>query len=307
MGGFIRHDRPLAAYQHLGRQEAFQCVGEVAFTQEPRERSKIKASAVLIAPEWALTAGHVAAKTDLEKQRYTFGGEQYRGIRRILHPDFDPDAPQVEDKLENIAAGVDLALVQLDRPVANVTPAARYHGENEVGQTMVAIGCGVVGYGTTGRPVLPLTQERLGGRNVIDAAGATLGDLTVTERVLLCDFDAPSDSTRNRLGKPVSLDLEVSGSPGDSGGGWFIRVGCSWRLVAVHSGAVPPTGDPYDAPPSRFGYGAIAAGMRVSKANDWIDAVIGRVPSGDFSRCPGSRNEIRDRTSIPVAERHVGR
>lgn len=275
IGGIIRHDRPAAAYKHLGERKAFQCVGEVTFVEEPGERAG-RAGAVLVAPRWALTAGHVAAKTDPGKQRYTFGNEQYRAIRRVLHPGFKPESTDPETRLATTAAGADLALVRLDRPVANIRPATRYRGENEVGQTMTKVGYGVIGNGL-GR-VHPAAQKRRGGNNVIDAAGAKFGHVTYSERVLLFDFDHPNDPTLNRLGTSIPLELEIGGSPGDSGAGWFIRDGDSWKLVGITSGVVPPTGNPYDGLPAF--YGSIGAGMRVSKANDWIDDVINGVDRG---------------------------
>ncbi len=269
----IRHDRPAAKYRELGEAPAFQCVGKAAVEPKPGDKTKtFYGSAVLIAPRWVLTAGHVAAKAPPEKMRYTFGGEQYRAIRCVPRP-----APQFpgtlrEAALAGIAAGADLALVELDRPVRNVRPAERYRGKEEVGRTMTKVGHGCIGDGLAGMK-LPPTQEWGGGNNVIDAAGAKLGKLVVSENVLLCDFDHPSDPTLNRLGAPTPLELEVGISKGDSGGGWFIEEGGSWKLVAITSGNPPPTGDPGD--PGSEKYGAVMAGVRVSTANQWIDGVIG--------------------------------
>jgi hypothetical protein len=172
----------------------------------------------------------------------------------------------------DIVTGGDLALVKLDRPVQKVRPATRYRGKDEVGRTMVKVGYGCIGDGLAGMS-LPPTQERLGGRNVIDAAGGTLEKVSVTEDVLVYDFDHPDDPTWNQLGDPKPLELEIGQSVGDSGGGWFVLDNGCWKLVAITSRFLPNRGAPRNNNIPK--YGSITAGMRISTANDWIDGVIG--------------------------------
>ncbi|MEX2122131.1 MAG: trypsin-like serine protease [Pirellulales bacterium] len=244
-----------------------------------------KASCVLIAPQWVLTAAHVVKGNDwmaLEDYQFIFDGQSFHAARVIIHPDFDRELGGVTKGLARTAAGVDLALVKLTKPVRNVRPAVRYRDSREIGKVMTKVGHGTAGDGIAGyhRPFL---FERRGGNNRIDAAGGAFGDLLVSNSVLLVDFDSPSDSESSRLGDPTPLELEIGCSPGDSGGAWFIRDdedGCAWKLVAVTSGWIPQDGDPYNPQNNTGMYGTIGAGMRISALNAWIDEVIG-MPSDE--------------------------
>lgn len=271
--GIIRHDRDAAKYRALGENKAFESVGEVTFDRPARGDNgwRPSACAVLIAPQWVLTAGHVGNKPPMESQCYTFNGEVYRAVRVVSRPGFDPKGRGDAAALAAISAGADLALVRLDRPVEGVKLAVRYRGKDEVGRTMTQISYGVAGDGKSGIK-LPLKNERWGGNNVIDAAGGKFKDLTVTDRVLIYDFDDPDDATLNQLGDAKPVELEIGLSMGDSGGGWFIEVDGEWQLVAIQSGGLPNEGEPRTTNNPR--YGSLAAGVRVSTANDWIDAVL---------------------------------
>lgn len=253
-GGSVRHDRPAAKYRELGQASAFRSVGEVTRPPAPGSNWSAGGSAVLIAPQWVLTAGHVAAYTYWEKHRYRFGGEQYRVVRRVVYPAPSVKPAGLDARLACMAAGADLALVKLDRPVQNVRPAVRYRGNDEVGRTMTKVGYGCIGDGLAGMTVPP-TQERRGGNNVIDAAGGKLGELTVSERVLLCDFDHPDDRTLSRLGAPTPLELEMGPAVGDSGGDgpfetvvpgslWPSNPGISHRREIPMTGALQSTTGP---------------------------------------------------------------
>lgn len=271
-GGIIRHDRPAEKYRESKASGIFESVGCVTFVQTPDQRWRPCASAVLVAPRWALTAGHVAVAEPLEKQRYHFGGESYRAVRRVPYPDVG-----VGDRAKLLlvaARGADLALVQLDRVVENIRPATRYRGKDEVGRTMTKVGYGCIGDGLTGMslPDGQPIQERRQGNNVIDTAGGTFRKLSVNEHVLVCDFDHPNDPTWNQTGEPVPLDLEIGQSVGDSGGGWFIEHDGSWRLVAISCVILPNEGEPRNTNVPK--YGSVMAGTRISTANVWIDQVL---------------------------------
>lgn len=295
-GGVIRHDRSPCAYRDLGAKSAFGSVGEVAL--RTASGRPMKASCVLIAPEWALTVAHCVLNKEwmaLEDYRFVFGGQSFQAARIVIHPDVDRKTGAVTTGLAKTASGADLALVKLTKPVRNVQPAVRYRGCDEIGKVMTKVGHGMVGDGVAGIHQ-PFVQERRGGNNVIDAAGGTFGDLVVSDRVLLADFDSPSDSEASQLGDSKPLKFEIGGSPGDSGGGWFIRDdrdGRAWKLVAVTSGWVPHDGNPYNTENNTAKtYGTIAAGMRVSALNAWIDGVIGMPSQGQsLIEEPVSRDE----------------
>ncbi|MBI4563480.1 MAG: trypsin-like serine protease [Planctomycetes bacterium] len=275
--GIIRHDREAAEYRKLGREEAFQCVGQACWKPLGKP-AVLRGGAVLISPRWVLTAGHIAIQAPLHRLRFRFRDEDYRAVKMLPHPRFDRKA-HAEGALRAAGAGVvDLALVELDRPVKNVELAVRYRGRDEVGQVATIVGNGSVGDGKAGLQVPP-SFERLGGRNVIDGAGGRFGEVTLPAHVLLFDFDDPNNPAGNQLGGKEPLPLEIGTSKGDSGGGWFIKDGGAWKLVAITVGRLPPSGDPKDdGHLADFYYGALSAGMRISTANDWIDRTIGAAP-----------------------------
>jgi len=152
--GIIRHDRRAEAYQQLGKAEDFPCVREVVPDRGPDDPWKDRSSAVLITPRWVLTASHVTAK-GLERQRYMFGGQEYRAVRCVKRPGPKAKAAGQGAALAGIAAGADLALVQLDRPVRHVRPAERYRGDAEVGRTITKVGYGCIGDGLAGIKLPP--------------------------------------------------------------------------------------------------------------------------------------------------------
>ena len=147
-------------------------------------------------------------------------------------------------------------------------PAVRYRGKDELGKKVTIVGYGALGNGKDGLRQPPKGRRR-GGRNVIDLAGGNCGDVAVSERVLLYDFDDPTSSASSVLGPEKPVDLEVCGAPGDSGGGWYVFAENQWQLVAITSGFVPLAKSGGD---SR--YGTVSAGMRISAANEWIDTII---------------------------------
>jgi hypothetical protein len=130
---------------------------------------------------------------------------------------------------------------------------------------VMKIGYGFVGDGLNGLRS-PAVQERLGGENVIDAAGGAVESRQFGTDVLVFDFDSPVDEKNNRFGAAEPLPHEIGGSKGDSGGGVFMRHGGQWQLVAIVSGALD----------RHIRYGSMAALARVSSANEWIDSVIGK-------------------------------
>jgi len=247
--GMIRHDVEVERYRELGKQNDFLSVGRYATAVD----SKNYAAGVLIAPTWVITAAHFVADTSV----WTFGENTYRTKRVIRHPKLTPGAAETQ------WTGWDLALVELEQPVSNVVPASRYYGRSEVGRTITKIGYGYVGDGLNGLKA-PRSQERLGGQNIIDAAGGLIDGRELSSDVLIFDFDSPLSPASNRLGSAQPIELEIGGSKGDSGGGVFAQFDGKWMLGGVVSGALN----------REIKYGSIAAITRISSANQWIDSVI---------------------------------
>jgi hypothetical protein len=220
VGVVSRHDAPDDALAELA--EGFKFVGRVA----------PDGACTLIAPDWVVTAAHVAAQLSTKRGTVHFGEEEYGVSRVVIHPkgNLQPDRPPE----------VDLALVRLDRKVAGITPVALYGDRDELGRVGVIAGGGDVG---DGRSVPRRSDGRLRAvKNVIDDAGPMR---------LFINFDEP----------PGGIELEGVGGPGDSGGPLLMEKEGQFYLAGVSSGS-------FGAPPGR--YGVTDVYMRVSSFLDWI-------------------------------------
>lgn len=218
----IRHDRPDRRYRELGaRYPAVSSFGRAGM-------------GTLIAPQWVLTAAHVAVGMPRDVT-ITFGGQSYAAEQIVTHPAWKEMGPK------------DIALVRLERPVAGVTPMAIYTRRDERGRPIVFVGSGGTGTGLTG-PRRPEHGLKRGATNVIDS---------VDEDWLYFTFDAP----------PGGTDLEGISGPGDSGGPSILEV----DGVAFVTG-VSVYGKP--GAQGRGTYGAQEGYTRVSTHATWIRRVI---------------------------------
>jgi hypothetical protein len=247
--GVVRHDVELERYRELGRRPEFASVGRYSTSST----SDDYAAGVLIAPNWVLTAAHFPEDGSV----WLFGDEMSRTKRIVRHPQLVPGAGEQQ------WTGWDLALVELEKPVLGVTPAARYRGNHEVGKLVTKIGYGYLGDGVNGLKTPPIA-ERLAGNNVIDAAGGTFEGRTFGPDVLVFDFDSPLSAVTNRFGSSTPVELEIGGAKGDSGGGVFAHEAGQWQVLGIVSGGLN----------REIRYGSVAALARVSTANAWIDSVI---------------------------------
>jgi hypothetical protein len=219
----VRHDKSDADALTLGRR--FAAAG----------RAMPDGGCTLIAPAWAVTAAHVAARLRAGS-RVEFEGTAYTVNRVVVHPDAAGPAGAPPE--------VDLALLELATPVAGIQPVAIYEGRDEVGKPAFIVGYG--DYGVAGMPFRPTDGKRRAVTNVIDDAGP--------KRVFMT-FDAP----------PAGSALEGVGAPGDSGGPAFIEVDGRLFLVGVSSASM--NGRP-------GAYGVVDVYTRVSAYADWIERTI---------------------------------
>lgn len=242
-----RHDVPDQQYVDYAKQ--FSAYGDVA-----------EAGSTLIAPQWLLTAGHVAESISPYSSFAIVGGNVYDIDRIIMHP-------------ENSSPGagrVDLALLRLTKPVPNVTPIALYRSTREVGQVISFFGRGMAGTGKTG----PTETDGLmrGAMNRIES---------VTPQSISMKFDPAK----------VAMPLEGISGPGDSGGPGVVRIGGKWYIVGVSSANLSPNG-------KLCQYNSMEIYARVSSAASWIDQTLKDTPTSTvnwkigspFGTWPADRN-----------------
>jgi hypothetical protein len=314
--GTIRHDRDVVPYLELGSQ--FPTVGSIYVTIDlgpDLQGSQTLASAVLIAPNWVLTAAHVTDALEEGSGFFTGigfipaqdphtgsplltppGSPYYEVADWVSHPGWaaakeaylaahpGDDAGAVQAQL---MAGYDIALVQLADPVTDTVPITRYGGSGELGQTGIYAGYGMRGTGQSG--VVTSDELRRAGHNTIDLFGGSFPFGTFSDRVLFSDFDDPGNvSTTNSMGSELPLDLEYSIAGGDSGGPVYVDFpddGLGPVLVGINSfnGAFGP-GDPFagDNDPNSQ-YDEFFGATRVSPFNDWINATAGIPEPGSLA------------------------
>lgn len=238
------------------------------------------ASGVLIAPNWVLTAGHVAPAN------FTVGGQTYSVAESIKHPQFLANG-------NDINYGFDIALIRLSANVVGVAPIPIYQGTNELGATISMVGYGATGVGSTGIAANPGTLR--GGTNAVDGFysfdNGPSGQIGAVNGVLLTDFDAPTsfDATGrfNTLGTPATTSLEYHLASGDSGGGAFLFEGGQWYVAGIHSFVDSQrnwTGKPGDST-LLFGYGAVSGMTRVSSFQSFIQTHAGIPEPSSLALC----------------------
>jgi hypothetical protein len=196
----------------------------------------------LIAPEWILTAAHVAEGMHQRTKGslYVFfdNGEHIAVRQVFLHPQY-----------QHMGAN-DIALLRLESSVPGVEPVACYTGEIPVGERII-----IAGHGdrrnTDGSWI---RDGRLRAyTNTVDSVDATH---------IFFDHDAPG---------PDATEMEGVSGPGDSGGPAFIERDGEMLVAGISSLAVSGK----DGPAS---YGTIEHFVRVPAHKEWMDAVM-RAPA----------------------------
>jgi hypothetical protein len=256
--GTIRDDRADQLYLDLASSRtAYSSVGQVFGTDTS---GGFGASAVLIAPGWAVTAAHVTdGATSLT---FKLGGQSFSASSWVTNPSWT-------GSLNN---GYDIGLIHFSSDLSALTgvaPAQRYTGTAEAGQTATFVGYGTTGTGLTGWQNVSSLNDlvKRAGNNVIDSFLNTGGK---TSRTFLTDFDNPHTTADNNFGSATPLNLEYLTAPGDSGGGGFINIAGVDLLAGITSfGWGRLDGNPDSD------YGDVAGYTRVSQFNSWIDGVIG--------------------------------
>ena len=222
---------------------------------------------VLIAPQWVVTAAHVAC-LHMPLQEIHIAGQARNVQSVIVHPGFKmPSDALIQSALASADAGQlmaflagsdDIALVKLQTPVSDVAPVALYRGGDEVGKTVQLIGKGATGTGND-REIAdgPRRTALRRAFNVISHADA---------RWLSYRFDAP----------PSALPLEGMTGSGDSGSPVLIETGQHWQLAGLASW-VSSDGELRGYPGAR--YGDRGNSVRISRYLAWIESAIAGDPA----------------------------
>ncbi len=222
------------------------------------------ADGTLIAPQWVLTAGHVA-RGAARRGRLTFStATETVPVRAVfVHPNFSgPGA-------------FDLGLLQLERPIETVKPIPLMVGQDVdlQGLELVLVGHGRHGVGND--PARLEDGQRRAGSNLVESVFAD------SLRFL---FDAPGTQNITRL--------EVIPGPGDSGGPALLRLGDRYVVVAVSSAGSPGARGPGS-------YGALDTFARVESSRKWMDSVIaGSEEALNLAEQPDSGTRVVERAAV---------
>jgi hypothetical protein len=219
----IRHDKKDALYIALGKKYKLLI-----------QMDRIEGQGTLIAPNWVLTAAHVAEQ--MRKGRaVSFGGRKYTIIKRFLHPKWR-------------GTRHDIALLKLGSSISQIKHVRLYRKKDEEGKVITFLGNGTFGTGTTG-PKQKDGKIR-GARNRIEK---------VNSAWLMFLFDKPE----------TALDLEGATGKGDSGGPALIEENGILYIAGVSS-----TQSFNKDGLREGIYGVKEYFTRVSSYVDWIDSVI---------------------------------
>ncbi len=248
----------LAESEVFAMDDRFQSVGMISRYYDGRWIHT--GSAILIAPNWVLTAAHVIDAVENRGYESIRFGLGHDGLNpdvsatitlSFKHPDYTGDYLHTPD----------LGLFYLSTPITSVEPATRFYGTDPAPpipswDTARQPQYAMAGYGRAGVVNTTAVDDGIkrAGTNGVDAHGGAWG---ADPMYMLSDFAARNASY-----------LEWNGSPGDSGGGWFYNVDGEWQL----SGVISFTNNSYTQELGTSG------ALRVSLFNDWIDQTIASIP-----------------------------
>lgn len=168
-------------------------------------------SAVLIAPQWVLTAGHVVDDGWLG-MKFSLSPSIFGGPPNYSEADQWFTTPDYGGGATGFPSGSDLGLVHLSQPITSVQPAPLFRGSDQIGTEFYSVGYGRPGIAGVGLMTFD-GIKRAGTNTVFERSAFPLGSTSYLfsefniGSTLLEMQDAPNDS-----GKPYfNLSGEVIG------------------------------------------------------------------------------------------------
>jgi hypothetical protein len=183
-------------------------------------------SGVVIAPQYVLTAGHVAGAGPAAAMQVILNAGGTPWTTTVLNATTYPTFSFPYD---------DLGILQLASPVpAGIPVYPMYGGSLQTGLILVLAGYGESGNGNVGPNIGAATGVKRTGQNSLDELTPTLDNSGLTSRFFVYDFDGPTGN--GPLGGPtLGNAIETMVAAGDSGGPSFIQVGSSLQVLGINT------------------------------------------------------------------------